>query len=428
MFNNSSRLTNYIRKPVIDIVRLYVGFVWSSVLRNTFQKWRKLTSPSTANWFRQSSGNRGIGARRFNILWLGVIIYAGSFTTVSYQDMQSLKPTKDRWLVHLPEAPGQTVATASLFGFDTMITGSIPREHHGALGSDEIMGLTSELPKTPKAPAINRKLIGDRVVSSTIQRPPAHFSAGTVLRRQSLLSPLEIDKNQSLAFVKPKSSLEAFKIASAFHTTGEKQNRDLKNLPVMVASLVRESKDSILSYAPEQKVKYSPFAAVLRDEGPISIIPKLNDYDHSWADDPLPKMSFSDEQQKCLASGIYFEARGEPVRGQAAVAQVILNRVRNPTYPNSICGVVYQNKHRRNRCQFSFACDRIRDRVRNKRLWHLAQNVAKETIAGRIWLSEVGSSTHYHASYVRPKWAKRMKRVGKIGLHIFYRTKGGGWS
>ena len=160
----------------------------------------------------------------------------------------------------------------------------------------------------------------------------------------------------------------------------------------------------------------------------MSIIPKLNKGDHSWADDPLPKASFSDDQQRCLTAGIYFESRGEPVRGQAAVAQVILNRVRNPSYPNSICGVVYQNKHWRNRCQFSFACDRIRDRISNRRLWDLASHVAAETTAGRIWLSEVGSSTHYHATYVRPKWARAMKKVGKIGLHIFYRTFGGGWS
>ena len=72
---------------------------------------------------------------------------------------------------------------------------------------------------------------------------------------------------------------------------------------------------------------------------------------------PLPACVFSKAEQTCLANGIYFEARGESVRGQAAVAQVMLNRVRNPAYPNSICGVVYQNDKWCNRCQFSFACD-----------------------------------------------------------------------
>ena len=105
-----------------------------------------------------------------------------------------------------------------------------------------------------------------------------------------------------------------------------------------------------------------------------------------------------------------------------------MNRVKNPAYPNSICGVVYQNKEWRNRCQFSFACDRIRDRVNDPKRWETAQYVARETTEGRIWLTEVGSSTHYHATYVKPKWAAHMKRVGRIGLHIFYRTFGGGWS
>lgn len=157
-------------------------------------------------------------------------------------------------------------------------------------------------------------------------------------------------------------------------------------------------------------------------------MPKLDKNDHEWALNPLPAASFSDTQQDCLARGIYFEARGEPVKGQAAVAQVILNRVKNPTYPDSICGVVYQNKNWRNRCQFSFACDRIADRVRDQQRWEIAKYVARETTEGRIWLKEVGSSTHYHATYVHPKWANTMKRVGRIGLHVFYRTFGGGWS
>lgn len=397
-------------------------------MRFSVSNWRvrPLSSISQNRTFRRL---RAIyTSRGLRILGLSIVLFAGSFTTISYQDMQTLAPGKDRWMVHLGQAPGQSVASASMGGFDTMTTGSVPVERNQAIRTSDLERLTARLPEAPAPARINRKLKGDRVVSSTIKRPPAHFSAGSVLRRQGLLTPLGIDKKQSLAFVKPKTSREAFKIASVFHVTGERRMHEMENLPVVVASLVRESETSILAYSTEDSVKYSPFAAVLRDEGPISVIPKLKDSDHTWADDPLPKASFSSKQQKCLAKGIYFEARGEPVRGQAAVAQVILNRVRNPTYPNSICAVVYQNKHRRNRCQFSFACDRKRDRVRNKELWEMAEHVAKETTAGRIWLSNVGSSTHYHASYVRPRWARTMKKVEKIGLHIFYRTKSGGWS
>ena len=149
---------------------------------------------------------------------------------------------------------------------------------------------------------------------------------------------------------------------------------------------------------------------------------------HAWFANPLPRHAFSKTQQDCLARGVYFEARGETELGQAAVAQVILNRVRNPAYPATICGVVYQNKKWRNRCQFSFACDGIRDRIRSPRAWKTAQRVAKGVTEGTIWLDKVGDATHYHAAYVRPRWARAMKKTDRIGRHIFYRTKGGGWS
>jgi hypothetical protein len=149
---------------------------------------------------------------------------------------------------------------------------------------------------------------------------------------------------------------------------------------------------------------------------------------HAWVQNALPESVHDAKQQKCLAEGIYFEARSESESGQAAVAQVILNRVRNPTYPDTICGVVYQNKHKRNACQFSFACDGIKDRVRSKRAWRVAQRIAKDVTEGKTWLEEIGDSTHYYAYYVRPGWASRMIQADRIGAHLFYRTKRGGWS
>jgi spore germination cell wall hydrolase CwlJ-like protein len=133
-------------------------------------------------------------------------------------------------------------------------------------------------------------------------------------------------------------------------------------------------------------------------------------------------------QRKCLAEGIYFEARGESETGQAAVAQVILNRVRNPVYPNSICGVVYQNMQWHNRCQFSFACDGIPNRIRSPYAWRVATRIANNVLDGKIEVEDIGDATHYYADYVRPNWASRMIRMDKIGAHIFYRTKKGGLS
>ena len=125
--------------------------------------------------------------------------------------------------------------------------------------------------------------------------------------------------------------------------------------------------------------------------------------------------------ENCLARAIYFEARNEPVRGQIAVAQVVLNRVFSPYYPDTICGVVYQNAHRHLSCQFTFACDGIPDIVREKGPWQRAQKIAKQALDAQVWLTDVAKSTHYHATYVRPNWIREMKRMVKHGQHIFYR-------
>jgi spore germination cell wall hydrolase CwlJ-like protein len=132
------------------------------------------------------------------------------------------------------------------------------------------------------------------------------------------------------------------------------------------------------------------------------------------------------KQEKCLAEAVYFEARGEAVRGQIAVAQVVMNRAFSGYYPNTVCGVVYQNKHRHFACQFSFACDGSPDVIREPDMWERAQKIAKAMFAGQIWLPEVGKSTHYHAYYVHPSWAAEMKKLYTFGVHKFYRPKAWG--
>ena len=132
---------------------------------------------------------------------------------------------------------------------------------------------------------------------------------------------------------------------------------------------------------------------------------------------------FEDRERRCLATAIYFEARGEPLKGQIAVSQVILNRVRSPKFPQTICGVVYQGQYRKG-CQFSFTCDGQSDTPRDKAQWAHAQELAKSFMAGEHWLPEVGYSTFYHANYVQPRWASRMNRIDKIGRHIFYKKRG----
>ncbi len=131
---------------------------------------------------------------------------------------------------------------------------------------------------------------------------------------------------------------------------------------------------------------------------------------------------FEDRERRCLATAIYFEARGEPERGQIAVAQVVLNRVRSPRFPQTICGVVYQGQMRKG-CQFSFTCDGQSDNPRNKTQWSRAQDLSKRIMSGELWLPEVGYSTFYHANYVKPRWARSMNKIDKIGRHIFYKKR-----
>ena len=131
---------------------------------------------------------------------------------------------------------------------------------------------------------------------------------------------------------------------------------------------------------------------------------------------------FEERERQCLATAIYFEARGEPKRGQVAVAQVILNRVRSPLFPATICGVVYQGQMNPG-CQFSFTCDGKTDNPRNDRQWAQAKDIAKHITSGKLWLPEVGYSTYYHANYVNPYWAGEMNKIDKIGRHIFYKKR-----
>ena len=131
---------------------------------------------------------------------------------------------------------------------------------------------------------------------------------------------------------------------------------------------------------------------------------------------------FEERERRCLATAIYFEARGEPVRGQIAVGQVIMNRVRSPLFPETICGVVYQGQMQRG-CQFSFACDGHTDTPKNNTQWELAQELSRQITSGQEWLPEVGYSTFYHADYVRPGWARKMNKIDSIGRHVFYKKR-----
>lgn len=131
-------------------------------------------------------------------------------------------------------------------------------------------------------------------------------------------------------------------------------------------------------------------------------------------------------EKNCLATAVYFEARGESAMGQRAVAEVILSRTRVPGRPKTICGVVYEGSHRRTGCQFSFTCDGIADRVKSAAAWRQANRIATNVMrtGGKV-NAVAGGATFYHADYVNPRWASRMIKVAEIGTHIFYRPPRG---
>lgn len=126
---------------------------------------------------------------------------------------------------------------------------------------------------------------------------------------------------------------------------------------------------------------------------------------------------------ECLTAAIYYEAGYEPMQGLRAVAQVVLNRVRHPLFPNSVCGVVYQGSERRTGCQFTFTCDGSLARPAPPAAWEKARLVAKQSLSGGVEPS-VGMATHYHANYVVPYWAPSLDKIATVGSHIFYKWKG----
>jgi spore germination cell wall hydrolase CwlJ-like protein len=124
----------------------------------------------------------------------------------------------------------------------------------------------------------------------------------------------------------------------------------------------------------------------------------------------------------CLTQAVYYEAGFEPMVGRRAVAQVVLNRMRHPAFPKSVCGVVYQ-RNSTPVCQFSFVCDGSLDRRPEPGAWKQAEAVARAALAGYVE-SSVGAATHYHADYVAPRWAPLLTKISQLGAHIFYRWPG----
>lgn len=335
------------------------------------------------------------------------------------------------WRMVLTASPAGSLHQSELAFADLARAGVTVADAGVVLADGKRVALTSGekgQSEVPDEDRVNRTGKKSRVVAVEQVQPPRSFTAGTVSEhRASLILGAPVDLRERTALVKLDAG-RAVEVATFYRV---KPPVAPVALPAAIAGLVTNPRPDSLATAYASPAPdfagQSPFDAILRDDNSGRFAPKIGPEDHAWAASILPPTVFGAAEQKCLAEGVYFEARGESVKGQAAVAQVILNRVRNPAYPKTICGVVYQNEDWTNACQFSFACDNIADKVSEPEYWKTATDIAMAVTAGKIWLPEVGSSTHYHALYVRPDWARTMKKVGRIGLHVFYRTYGGGW-
>ena len=373
-------------------------------------------------------------------LIIGLGIWIGFPTVAAYQDMASLvsglEASGARWSSFVEKSVAGSVHAAEMPFADTdMTTASISGSgiSTSGIGAVSFRGKSGIASETPDEDRIVRSEKKGRIINVSPAAPPKPFDAGSMFKRTSMFLRPADDSDVRMAFAMPEIRGKEIEIATAFYP--KKDKTAAPGVPAMLADLVTNDQADILAtaYAPAEPdyARASPFESLLRDDNAANsgrFIPPLADGDHSWMSKPLPEGVFSKGEQKCLATAIYFEARGESLRGQAAVAQVVLNRVRNPAYPATICGVVYQNDNWRNRCQFSFACDGIKDRITSPSHYKTAEEIAMAVTAGKIFLPEVASSTHYYATYVSPNWARSMQKMKKIGLHIFYRTYGGGWS
>lgn len=164
------------------------------------------------------------------------------------------------------------------------------------------------------------------------------------------------------------------------------------------------------------------FKAVLAKVGLAPKPPVKVSFSRAWID-AQPEAT-GDEQWSCLSEALYFEARGETVKGQFAVAEVIMNRAKSSRYPDSLCGVIRQGtaSGRKYQCQFTYNCDGYKNVIAERQAYERVSKVARATIdqaegAGAL----TGGATHYHTSAVRPAWSRTYKNTARIGVHLFYR-------
>jgi hypothetical protein len=362
------------------------------------------SGPTVGDQFALAGKRLGV-ALACGAVGLGVLDFAGVHSIAGvHAAMQSARSAMTGHYALVQLDTGKPFADAA------SVVIPIPRSEPKKAGPSPIDTIAAEGSKDAFAVAMN---------SSTLKTSSSAASARASVTSATPVAP---SNSAGTTAAVPLASIKA-------EPVGPQMSAGLQLSEIAARSQASVPPDIQLASLPTQDVPREPLASdsVAIVAAAMPIIP-LNEV-------PLPRaappMSPADRlglkgkdytrAERCLANAIYFEARSEPIRGQMAVAQVVVNRTFSGFYPNDICGVVYQNASRHLACQFTFACDGKSKAITERSHWAVANRIARQTLDGQIYVPEVGKSTHYHAAYVHPNWMHEMHKLARFGLHSFYR-------
>lgn len=408
--------------------------------------------------FGQARG-AALWRRRAHVLSVAIAAVASTLapTAIAYQDLGALLARQpgvaERWHEHLIASPFGTIH-AAMFTLPRPIGTSVPHPPAYALANFDPLDLTVPIATDPlgdgsvplQFPKVNRRDKRDsKLARERAPMPPM----------PELIPVLPLDGGEAALY--PESETDRFDPYAIYEFPEplDQPPNDAKSTPGKEAPAAGPPTEtarlyfgarpfapteSLQPFAPgeapvvaaisgDSDLKQSALAPRQADETPgesVAVKGIVTD-ENARPKTPAERLKLSGKSrakaEKCLANAVYFEARGEPIRGQIAVAQVVMNRVFSPFYPKTVCDVVYQNAHRHNACQFTFACDGIPDIVTEPEAWARATRIARDMLDGKLWMPEVAKSTHYHAYWVRPSWTHEMKKMFKLGVHTFYRPR-----
>lgn len=321
-----------------------------------------------------------------------------------------------------------------LASFDHLVTASIgngkierikDRIASFIAGSDYVGGDTGAAKPKASSAAVNRNLKADRTEANRqeVTKPGAVAHRDVPLRASEAARPAPSQQPATHAARATSPAVAApQKIVSAADHLVPSRALDVQAPYADAAEVALFAADMPL---PASLTAYKAGSGVGQPSAGKSsyyspLIPRT--FENGKAFGGLGEEEFQRRERRCLVTALYFEARSEPDDGQIAVGQVIMNRVKSPDYPDTICGVVYQGSQRNTGCQFSFTCDGKPDRPESQAEWDRSVRLANLVLEGKVWLPRIGNSTHYHANYVRPTWRREMNRTNKVGRHIFYKS------